>query len=74
MIAEYSAQQREANDTMFNLPNRRGLGTSNWDPTRAYDSHPNHPLVTTNGAWNRFVAVPELMALYEKMAKDYGVQ
>jgi len=72
MIAEYSAQQRAANDTMFNLPDHRGLGTFNWDPTRAYDTHPNHPLFTTNGAWNRFVAIPELMALYEKMATDYG--
>jgi arabinogalactan endo-1,4-beta-galactosidase len=74
IIAEYSAQQRAANDTMFNLPNHRGLGTFNWDPTRAYDTHPNHPLFTTNGAWNRFVAIPELMALYEKMAADYGLR
>jgi arabinogalactan endo-1,4-beta-galactosidase len=74
VIAEYSAQQRAANDTMFNLPNHRGLGTFNWDPTRAYDTHPNHPLFTTNGAWNRFVAIPELMALYEKMATDYGIR
>jgi arabinogalactan endo-1,4-beta-galactosidase len=74
IIAEYSAQQRAANDTMFNLPNRRGLGTFNWDPTRAYDTHPNHPLFTTNGAWNRFVAIPEMMALYQKMAIDYGLR
>jgi len=74
MIAEYSAQQRAANDTMFNLPNQRGLGTFNWDPTRAYDTHPNHPLFTSNGAWNRFVAIPELMALYDKMATDYGIR
>lgn len=74
VIAEYSAQQRAANDTMFNLPDHRGLGSFNWDPTRAYDTHPNHPLFSTNGAWNRFVAVPELMALYEKMAKDYGIR
>ena len=74
VIAEYSAQQRAANDTMFNLPNHRGLGTFNWDPTRAYETHPNHPLFTTDGAWNRFVAIPELMALYEKMATDYGIR
>lgn len=74
VIAEYSAQQRAANDTMFNLPDHRGLGSFNWDPTRAYDTHPNHPLFTTNGAWNRFVAVPELMSLYEKMATDYGIR
>jgi arabinogalactan endo-1,4-beta-galactosidase len=74
IIAEYSAQQRAANDTMFNLPNRRGLGTFNWNPTRAYETHPNYPLFSTNGAWNRFVAIPELMALYEKMATDYGLR
>jgi len=74
MIAEYSAQQRAANDTMFNLPDHRGLGTFNWDPTRAYDTHPNHPLFTTDGAWNRFVADPALMSLYEKMATDYGIR
>jgi len=74
MIAEYSAQQRAANDTMFNLPNGRGLGTFNWDPTRSYETHPNHPLFGTNGAWNRFVAIPEQMALYDKMATDYGLR
>jgi arabinogalactan endo-1,4-beta-galactosidase len=74
VIAEYSAQQRAANDTMFNLPDGRGLGTFNWDPTRSYDTHPNHPLFTTNGEWNRFVAIPEMMALFEKMAKDYGLR
>jgi arabinogalactan endo-1,4-beta-galactosidase len=74
LIAEYSAEQRAANDTMFNLPNRRGLGTFNWDPTRSYETHPNHALFTTNGAWNRFVASPELMALYDQMASDYGLR
>lgn len=74
IIAEYSAQQRAANDTMFNLPDGRGLGTFNWDPTRAYETHPNDPLFSTNGAWNRFVAIPEKMALYEKMAQDYGLR
>ncbi len=74
IIAEYSAEQRAANDTMFNLPNRRGLGTFNWDPTRAYETHPNHPLFTTDGAWNKFVAIPEMMSLYEKMAADYGLR
>jgi arabinogalactan endo-1,4-beta-galactosidase len=74
LIAEYSAQQRAVNDTMFNLPNHRGLGSINWDPTRAYDTHPNHPLFTTDGAWNKFVADPTLMALYETMAKDYGLR
>ncbi|RYZ09855.1 MAG: hypothetical protein EOO73_02955 [Myxococcales bacterium] len=74
IVAEYSAEQRAVNDTMFDLPGGRGLGSFNWDPTRAYDTHPNHPLFSTNGAWNRFVAIPEMMALYEKMATDYGLR
>lgn len=74
LIAEYSAQQRAVNDTMFNLPNHRGLGSMNWDPTRSYDTHPNHALFTTDGAWNKFVADPTLMALYDTMAKDYGLR
>lgn len=74
MIAEYSAEQRAANDTMYGLPNGRGLGTFNWDPTRAYDTHPNHPLFATHGAWNKFVAIPELLSLYDQMASDYGLR
>jgi arabinogalactan endo-1,4-beta-galactosidase len=74
VIAEYSASQREANDVMRNLPNQRGLGTFNWDPTRSYETHPNVPLFSTDGAWNRFVAIPEMMAIYDKMAQDYGLR
>jgi arabinogalactan endo-1,4-beta-galactosidase len=74
VIAEYSSEQRAANDVMFNLPNKRGLGSFNWDPTRSYETHPNVPLFSTNGAWNRYVAIPEQMAIYEKMAKDYGLR
>ena len=39
MIAEYGPEQRAANDMIFNLPNNRGVGTFNWEPT-------------TQGAWN----------------------
>jgi arabinogalactan endo-1,4-beta-galactosidase len=70
-IAEYSAKQREANDVIFNLPDRRGLGTFNWDPTRFYETHPNEPLFDTASAWSDFVANPERMAIYEQMASDY---
>jgi arabinogalactan endo-1,4-beta-galactosidase len=74
IIAEYSAEERAANDTMYRLPDGRGLGTFNWDPTRAYDTHPNHPLFSTLGAWNHFVAIPEQMAVYDQMATDYGLR
>ena len=33
MIAEYSTDQRQANDVMFNLPNDQGIGTFNWQPS-----------------------------------------
>jgi arabinogalactan endo-1,4-beta-galactosidase len=74
VIAEYSAEQRAANDVMFNLPNRRGLGTFNWDPTRAYDTHPNVPLFSAGNAWNDYIAIPAMMGLYDQMARDYGLR
>lgn len=74
MIAEYSAEQRAANDVMFELPGQRGLGSFNWDPTRAYDTHPNDPLFSTSGAWNHYVAIPEKLALYDQMAAAYGLR
>jgi arabinogalactan endo-1,4-beta-galactosidase len=72
MIAEYSAEQRAAHDTMRSLPNGRGLGAFNWDPTRAYATHPNHPLFTNDGTWNHYVANDSLMKIYEGIAADYG--
>jgi len=74
VIAEYSAEQRAANDVMFQLPNGRGLGTFNWDPTRFYETHPNVPLFTTDGEWNDFVTIPERIGLYDQMAQDYGLR
>jgi arabinogalactan endo-1,4-beta-galactosidase len=74
VIAEYSAEQRAAGDVMFDLPNGRGLGTFNWDPTRSYETHPNVPLFTTDGAWNKFVTIPAQIGLYDQMAEDYGLR
>ena len=74
MIAEYSADQRAAHETMHQLPDGRGLGAFNWDPTRSYSTHPNYPLFTTDGVWNRFVAIPELMAIYDDIASQYGLR
>lgn len=74
VIAEYSAEQRAANDVMYELPDGRGLGTFNWDPTRSYETHPNVPLFTTDGAWNRYVTIPERIGLYDQMAEDYGLR
>ncbi len=72
-IAEYSAEPRAAGDVLFDLPQGRGIGTFNWDPTRFYETHPNVPLFETDSAWNDYVSIPERMAVYEKMASDYGL-
>lgn len=69
-IAEYSSEQRAANDVVFHLPNQRGIGTFNWDPTRAYETHPNDPLFSME--WPAFTVLPEKMAIYEEMAADYA--
>jgi arabinogalactan endo-1,4-beta-galactosidase len=34
LVLEYSAQKRYINDLMFNTPDRKGLGTFIWEPTR----------------------------------------
>jgi arabinogalactan endo-1,4-beta-galactosidase len=34
LAVEYSAQKRQINDLMFNTPNKKGLGTFIWEPTR----------------------------------------
>ncbi len=72
-IAEYSAEPRSAGDVLFDLPQGRGIGTFNWDPTRFYETHPNVPLFETDSAWNDYVSIPERMAVYEQMASDYGL-
>jgi arabinogalactan endo-1,4-beta-galactosidase len=74
IVAEYSAEQRAAHDTMRNLPDGRGLGAFNWDPTRSYATHPAYPIFKTNGAWNQYVSIPELMAIYDGIAADYGLR
>lgn len=74
VVAEYSAEQRAVNDVLFELPDRRGLGSFNWDPTRFYDTHPNVPLFATDTAWNDYVTRPERIGLYDRMAVDYGLR
>jgi arabinogalactan endo-1,4-beta-galactosidase len=62
VVAEYSTQKQMTNDLMFNMPNRRGLGTFIWEPTswseRAFDS---------NGQ-----AIASYMTIYENIAATYG--
>lgn len=71
-VAEYSAQQRAANDVVFNLPDKRGIGAFNWDPTRLYETHPNDALFSTGSLWSDFHVIPEKMEIYDQMAADYA--
>jgi arabinogalactan endo-1,4-beta-galactosidase len=38
LVLEYSARKRHVNDLMFNAPDRKGLGTFIWEPTRHRES------------------------------------
>lgn len=69
VIAEYGPEQRAANDVMFNLPNRRGLGTYNWEPTRAGAWNTGHVLFSRSG--NNYTATADL-SLYDAMKTAYA--
>jgi homoserine O-acetyltransferase len=38
LAAEYSYRKREVNDVVFNAPDRRGLGSFIWEPTRHHEA------------------------------------
>lgn len=69
VIAEYGPEQRAANDVMFNMPNNRGLGTFNWEPTRAGAWNTGHVLFSVSG--NRYTATADL-SLYDQMKTAYS--
>jgi hypothetical protein len=73
MVAEYSAEQRAANDIIRDLPAGRDLGTFTWEPTRFYDTLPNQPLFTTSGVWSHYVVDPVRMGIYDQLILDYGL-
>jgi len=69
-VAEYGPEQKAANDIMFNMPNQRGLGTFNWEPTtRGAWNDPNHDLLRLSGS--TYTVQPD-MALYDQMKIDYA--
>ena len=68
VIAEYGPEQRAANDVMFELPERRGLGTFNWEPTHGGAWNTGHVLFNVSG--NAYTATPDLM-LYDSMVTAY---
>ena len=74
-IAQYNADPnasgeiRIANDMIFNLPNRQGLGTFFWEPTESGIWGPG--LFTANG--NRYSTVPASMDQFDQMKTAYGL-
>jgi arabinogalactan endo-1,4-beta-galactosidase len=60
MIAEYSGSQRAANDVMWNMPNNRGLGTFNWQPSTLW--------TRSGSTWTAGTD----MAIYDQMKIDYA--
>jgi arabinogalactan endo-1,4-beta-galactosidase len=69
VAAEYGPMQREINDVLFNVPNRQGLGTFNWEPTEAGDWNTGHTLFTANG--RNYTPTTDL-SLYDQMKIDYA--
>jgi arabinogalactan endo-1,4-beta-galactosidase len=67
--AEYGPAQREINDVVYELADRQGLGTFNWQPTTQGDWNTGHVL------WQRqadgYRELPDL-ELYKVMKQDYA--
>ncbi len=66
LVAEVTFEIAESNEIMHNLPGHRGLGTFVWEPTQSGN---RQQLFDNSGA-----VIPEKMAQYDKVVKDYGVQ
>jgi arabinogalactan endo-1,4-beta-galactosidase len=65
LVAEVAYETTESNEIMHNLPDHRGLGTFIWEPTQRGNQQ---QLFDNNGA-----VIPEKMALYDRLVKDYAV-
>ena len=83
IASEYSYKKRELNDIIFNAPDRRGLGSFIWEPTRHHEAVFDQIEKTTSAA-SRPATGPshrprsgrfdtnELIKLYPRMTKDFG--
>jgi len=70
IVAEYGPEQRAANDIMWNLPNNRGMGTFNWEPTtQGAWNNPGHDLFRRSGT--TYNTQPDI-AVYDQMKIDYA--
>jgi arabinogalactan endo-1,4-beta-galactosidase len=87
IAAEYSYHKRELNDGVYTVPDRRGLGTFIWEPTRHHEAvFDPHREARATGTASQPTAVGvaghrprtgrfdtnDLIDLYAKMAKDFG--
>jgi arabinogalactan endo-1,4-beta-galactosidase len=69
VIAEYGPEARAANDLLFALPDKRGLGSFVWEPTHAGSWNTGHTLFDAIGS--QYTATPDLL-LYDQMKSAYG--
>jgi len=69
IIAEYGPEQRAANDIMWNLPNDRGLGTFNWEPTTQGAWNTGHDLFRRSGS--TYTTTSDI-TIYDQMKVDYA--
>ena len=72
--AEYGPLEREINDVLYNLPNKQGIGTFNWEPTTrgAWNQTADgvyHTLFTRSG--NTYTTGADI-TLYDQMKIDYA--
>jgi arabinogalactan endo-1,4-beta-galactosidase len=87
MAAEYSYNKRALNDIVYHLPDRRGLGTFIWEPTRHHEVifDPNKQTQSTTLPTSRPASgtpghrprtgrfdANDLINLYSQMAQDYS--
>jgi arabinogalactan endo-1,4-beta-galactosidase len=69
VIAEYGPEQRAANDVIYKLPNRQGLGTFNWEPTHSGAWNSGHMLFDAAG--NTYTATLDL-SIYDMIKAAYA--
>jgi arabinogalactan endo-1,4-beta-galactosidase len=80
LAAEYSYHKRELNDVVFNAPDRRGIGTFIWEPTRHHEAiftpHESPASATTGPAGHHprtgRYDTNQLIRLYPQMAKEFS--
>lgn len=65
--AEYGPLQREIDDVVFGLPDQRGIGTFNWEPSTQGDWTVGHDLLRRSG--DTYAAAPDL-TVCDAMARD----